>query len=252
MGLDSHAISRVTSSQSINEPQAVPAIHLDYGRTLRKQLAVRDPFYCLKELFTLVASSEKQFMNVMELKLENIISHHSERAHNDSLETLRCFNALLYRHSQLIKTTLSSIGSTSHHEWPKAEEEVTSRTRNEIQQDFMHLQDQATALCQHCQDEIAVLMNSMAILESEKAISQAERMEQLTFLAFIFVPLSFVSSFFSMNVPELQNVPIWIWFTVSAVIFVASTGFYLFKDRIRNVRELVAGKVDNIYRAILS
>lgn len=63
-----------------------------------------------------------------------------------------------------------------------------------------------------------MLMNSIAILESEKAIAQAGQMARLTFLAFIFVPMAFVSSFFSMNVPELQSVPLWAWFVASTVI----------------------------------
>ena len=73
MGLNSHLISKSTSKFSINEPQSVPALHHEYGHSLRTKFAARDPFYDLTEVFALVASSEKQFLNLMEMKLENAI-----------------------------------------------------------------------------------------------------------------------------------------------------------------------------------
>ena len=234
MGLNSHLISKCTSKFSINEPQSVPALHHEYGHSLRTKLAARDPFYDLTEVFALVASSEKQFLNLMEMKIENAIFDDSHRSHTDGLETLRYFNALLYRHARRIKTTMSSLSSTCHNKWPKAEEEPTKRAHAEVEQDFVHLYEHADALYRHCQAEITVLMNSMAILESEKAIAQAGRMEQLTLLAFFFIPISFVSSFFSMNIPLLANPPMWSWFVVSGTMLVPSIGFYLFNDKLRN------------------
>ncbi|KUJ18333.1 uncharacterized protein LY89DRAFT_746609 [Mollisia scopiformis] len=170
----------------------------------------------------------------MEMKLENAIFDHSHRPHTDGLETLRYFNALLYRHARRIKTTMSSLNSTCHSKWPKAKEEPTKRARAEVEQDFVHLYEHADALYRHCQADITVLMNSMAILESEKVIAQAGRMEQLTLLAFFFVLISFVSSFFSMNIPLLANPPMWSWFMVSGIIPVPSIGFYLFNDKLSN------------------
>lgn len=60
----------------------------------------------------------------------------------------------------------------------------------------------------------------MAVAESREAIDQAKRMGKLTFLAFIFVPLSFTTSFFGMNVKELdaKKVSIWMWLVVSVPI----------------------------------
>jgi Mg2+ and Co2+ transporter CorA len=52
-----------------------------------------------------------------------------------------------------------------------------------------------------------VLMSTMSIIESKNAISQAESIGKLTELAFIFIPLSFVSSFFGMNVKVCRYCP---------------------------------------------
>jgi hypothetical protein len=44
------------------------------------------------------------------------------------------------------------------------------------------------------------LMSSMAIVESQKAIAQAEEISKLTSLAFFFIPLTLVATIFSMDV----------------------------------------------------
>lgn len=46
-----------------------------------------------------------------------------------------------------------------------------------------------------------VLMSSMAIVESGKVMSQTESLSRLTELAFFFIPLSFATSLFGMQIP---------------------------------------------------
>lgn len=50
-------------------------------------------------------------------------------------------------------------------------------------------------------------MFSISIAEAERAREQATRVNRITFLAFVFVPLSFPTGFFGMNVQvhELGN-----------------------------------------------
>lgn len=43
------------------------------------------------------------------------------------------------------------------------------------------------------------VMSTMSIVESQKAISEAETVSKLTALAFFFIPLSFIASLFGMN-----------------------------------------------------
>ncbi|KAK4116003.1 hypothetical protein N656DRAFT_794352 [Canariomyces notabilis] len=56
------------------------------------------------------------------------------------------------------------------------------------------------AMMRRLEGTYQVLMSSITILESEKAIEQAEVVTRVTNLAFFFIPLSFVSSVFGMNV----------------------------------------------------
>lgn len=60
---------------------------------------------------------------------------------------------------------------------------------------------------------------SMASLrESQMAIKQNERVKQLTQLAFIFIPLSFVTSLFGMNVTALGTGSAMVWMVVVSII----------------------------------
>lgn len=63
-----------------------------------------------------------------------------------------------------------------------------------------------------------------SIRDSNRSIEEAESLKRLTQLAFIFVPLSFVTSFFGMNVQELSGDEVKLWiFLVTAVCMGCST-----------------------------
>lgn len=63
-----------------------------------------------------------------------------------------------------------------------------------------------------------------SIRDSNRSIEEAESLKRLTQLAFIFVPLSFVTSFFGMNVQELSGDGVKLWiFLVTAVCMGCST-----------------------------
>lgn len=53
------------------------------------------------------------------------------------------------------------------------------------------------------------LMSTLSILESQRAIAQAESISKLTQLAFFFIPLSFIAAVFGMNVIEFQDQYTW-------------------------------------------
>lgn len=63
-----------------------------------------------------------------------------------------------------------------------------------------------------------------SIRDSNRSIEEAESLKRLTQLAFLFVPLSFVTSFFGMNVQELSGDGVKLWiFLVTAVCMGCST-----------------------------
>ncbi|SMQ48934.1 unnamed protein product [Zymoseptoria tritici ST99CH_3D7] len=73
------------------------------------------------------------------------------------------------------------------------------------------------------------LRADMQFSESRRSIAEARSVTKLTELAFIFIPLSFTASLFSMSIHELQNgVPLW-------TFIVTSLGIALFAYAVRLV-----------------
>jgi Mg2+ and Co2+ transporter CorA len=74
--------------------------------------------------------------------------------------------------------------------------------------EFENLAQDVEEFKKRAESTFQALMSTMAIVESQKAISQAEAISKLTNLAFVFVPLSLTASIFGMNVvvSSLSNV----------------------------------------------
>lgn len=61
------------------------------------------------------------------------------------------------------------------------------------------LRDEVTATSTRLDTTFSSIMSTMSIIESQKAISQAEGVAKLTSLAFFYIPLTFVAGIFGMN-----------------------------------------------------
>jgi hypothetical protein len=221
VALKSHLFADFSNDDRPGDPrqsQSASLLHVDYGRSLRPSLMATDAFYALNEIFSFAASSEMHFLNLIDTKLDQ----YTESTENEfgSLPSLKYTKEILYRHIQKTQQTLDSIRNAKHHKWPKAGTKGRGKTKiaaDAIEQDFIHLLGRAEMMHKRCNEAIVVLMSSVSISESKKAIGQASRVARLTFLAFLFVPLSFTTSFFGMNVTELANnrLSIFWWAVVS-------------------------------------
>jgi hypothetical protein len=73
-------------------------------------------------------------------------------------------------------------------------------------------------------DTFQLLMSSISVLDSETSIQQARSAQKLTQLAFIFIPLSFVTGIFGMNIKEINGSPVSIWVcVVMSIVTIACT-----------------------------
>lgn len=98
-----------------------------------------------------------------------------------------------------------------------------------LQLDIRYVADLAVELRDRCDREMTVLINAANIAEVQRGIRYGRALYKLTLLAAIYVPASFVTSFFGMNIYELgaQDAPrIWIWAVVTIVLFTASFAFF--------------------------
>lgn len=109
-------------------------------------------------------------------------------------------------------------------------------TTKGLLEDYEQLHDRCIDMSNMCIQGITLVMNKAMIEESGKAIAQSERLNKLTLLATLFIPLSFSSSLFGMNVDLLGQsmVQFW-WFFVLCIPITAfaytflSLGFSDFK-----------------------
>nr|POE69213.1 hypothetical protein CFP56_75651 [Quercus suber] len=77
---------------------------------------------------------------------------------------------------------------------------------------------------------MSVVQGSVLLAENRQAIAQGKRVTKLTFIAFLYIPLSFTTSFFGMNVEQLgtEGVPIWAWAIMTVpVLFLTVVTYFL-------------------------
>jgi hypothetical protein len=96
-----------------------------------------------------------------------------------------------------------------------------------LKRDYRFILSLAQSLLSDCDKGIQIMMNDSVLHQSQKAIAQAKEVTKLTRLAFLYIPLSFVSSVFGMNVTLFGSgkVPIWAWAIVSGFVLALSLVF---------------------------
>jgi CorA-like Mg2+ transporter protein len=68
-------------------------------------------------------------------------------------------------------------------------------------------------------DSFQLLLSTLSTRDSQTSLEQATRGQRLTQLAFIYVPLSFITGIYGMNLKEINGSPLSVWvMVVSAVI----------------------------------
>ncbi|KAM3561020.1 hypothetical protein MY1884_002589 [Beauveria asiatica] len=89
------------------------------------------------------------------------------------------------------------------------------------------------ALQRRAESTLNVLASSMGLSQSSLVIDQTSGINKLTELAFFFVPLSFITSVFSMQVKELTAAPphMWTWGLALSLVFLAT---YLMRILLRS------------------
>ena len=178
----------------------------------------------MHELFMFAAFSEAQFLNLVASKLELELEHSAlVWQKSAALSNLVYHQQILDRHIYQLRENMASIDEAivaysrrdlqpDDDKTPKALAAARS-----LRTDYQHLIDRALKLLGYCDRGVQVVMNNAMIKESREAINQAEGVVKLTRLAFVFIPLSFTTSFFGMNFKQLDGdiLGIWVWFVVS-------------------------------------
>lgn len=217
IGLNADRLSELDESDAQRTLPCASQLHISYGASLDPKLMAGDPFYALSEAFALAAASLKQYLNLIEQKLEQVAQDSGEDF--NPLPSPRYFKRVLLRLRPQIRVTLNSIQNAQSPEWPSTKSECTERSRSAVERDWKHLERVSHALDNRCQEAITATVTTQ---DAKKTLARAEWVARLTFLATIFVPLSFVTSFFGMNLKELDDLSIWQWVTISISIMMGT------------------------------
>jgi len=209
-----------------------------------------DPLSMCIPLFAHAAFSEVQFLNLMESRIQTQIETIADGVRPDALGTFQYFSKILNRHAQQLKDSSRAFcklaerssqglnGVKAESQMPKSamppglnmstrrQTSETETVRNlgsnnsdgafttkDLLEDYEELHIRCISLSKMCTQGITLAMNKATIEESRKAIEQSERLKKLTLLATLFIPLSFSTSLFGMNIDLLgQNTVRFWWF----------------------------------------
>lgn len=212
--------------------------------------APQDPLSMCIPLFVHAAFSEVQFLNLMESRIQVQTDAIAVGVSTDAVATFEYLYGILNRHATQMKDSTRAIfrlaerssqgfsGIKAESGWPPdhslgsrcqtSEAKATKSagrsasdgafTARGLLEDYEHLHTRCIWLAERCTRGITLSMNIAAIEESRKAIEQSERLKRLTLLATFFIPLSFCSSLFGMNIDLLgQNTVRFWWFLVVCI-----------------------------------
>lgn len=94
-------------------------------------------------------------------------------------------------------------------------------------EDFRYLNDKVSGLGSQLERMIPIVASLVQVVDSRRSLAETENISRLTVLALVFVPLSYVSSLFSMDASHGPGGPdFWVYFVVAVpvtiVVFLAA------------------------------
>ncbi|MBW0483939.1 hypothetical protein O181_023654 [Austropuccinia psidii MF-1] len=108
--------------------------------------------------------------------------------------------------------------------------DLKERPLAQLREDFLKVLNEIEAIEKRVQDMLNVVTAIISIEEAKRSVEQTSSLARLTYLAVVFVPLSFVSSFLSMT-PDVESLrgTIWLFFVLAVplTIFALSVALWV-------------------------
>lgn len=231
--------------QDIGIGQNLQLLPFQYGSSIEhSNLASADPFHALGELLGLPLSSESQFLNMIRTQVGKFVDPTPVQV-QESLNSLRRMKTLMNDHVQYLQMTLHTIRNLASPDWPKFNAEavdagpfilaednqtVNSPRRNAEQAviDCEYLLRLAEHLSRQCVEGTNIIMNTSMLEVSRKSIRVNEYLARLIVLAFHFLPLTFLTGIFGMNLKKFGQGQLSIWVFNILLIPVMLLGMVLY------------------------
>ncbi|KAF2181562.1 hypothetical protein K469DRAFT_260224 [Zopfia rhizophila CBS 207.26] len=163
-----------------------------YGISLNKDLMRIDALYTFSELFTLALSSENQFLTMIQAEIMAAVKTFQGQE-EACIDTLSYCKALLDDHADRLQETIHFLENEEENGWPRASEQADVEIRDRVVKGL--LKDYGTNF----------VRNYAMLQASEKSIYQAKEVSRISLLAYFFLPMSFVTSFFGMNFLQIKD-----------------------------------------------
>ena len=202
-----------------------------------------DAFYAFHEIFEFCAFSEVQFLNLMQKQVEQ---HQSEKymkrsresadGSNFSIRSLNRQKTMVEKHISQLQMTLNVVRSRGDRQWPRAIDyiyrERTEAAARQLEDDFVHLLSRAKNIGEKVDDCIYG-----SLLEDNKAqTATAQTGYPTPVIAWVCFGLPiYITSFFSMNFKELQNLSVWIYFVVSTPLMLSLITVFVYWSKLSNL-----------------
>ncbi|KAH7092429.1 hypothetical protein FB567DRAFT_237570 [Paraphoma chrysanthemicola] len=227
--------STVQSIQSFQTTQTFNLLHRVYGQTLKAECVQSDPFYILSEIYTFAAAAENQFLNMIDQILTERVDSlmlDPDDAKCPKTSDIQYDRSILDAHRNQIKGIITFLTAHDDPAWFQPSQHnassETTAARNSLLRDFQHLETRVKALILRCERAMEIIMNNASLAEARLTNNQSKELASLTrmttLVTILYVPLSFVSSFFGMNFKEFGQggLSLWVWAAVSLPVIISS------------------------------
>lgn len=206
----------VGRTMSCRAQQPLAALAECYGMSLDWRKAAADPLYAIKELFDFQATAAQQYMNLLEkLITDQNVPVGVPGGRQTKLEEILNLNyaqTTITRYAAHYKEIMSFLDKDEN---PLravaglAPAQPRSHVVDVLHRDFEYLWERAQAMIERCKEGESVIMINKSLEEAKQSSDESKLVVQLTKatnrLTFVFLPLSFLTSFFGMNFRELGS-----------------------------------------------
>lgn len=215
-----------------------PKDHVRVASDEELALLQKSPFAVLANVLARAAAAWAQILNFVDSdvdKCKTAAPSSATDALGLALEQLRFNSDFLAGAQQSLNDNVYLIESRGCQTWPGHQEYGTGTLGAELVSsllmDHKYLIRRCSELSRRCETVSQILADIMKMIETRESLDQTKTLHNLTVLAFVFVPLGFVSTFFGMNVDVFsENPPLWIYFAVAvpttAIIFLMLALFH--------------------------